>query len=188
MRRLTVLYDPQCGLCCRVHTWLLSQPKYLELAFLPVQSEEALYRYPKLNHAITLKDVTVIGDDGAVYWGAKAWLMCLWALRNYREWSLTALLAELLPTVRRVVSMISQNRHQTGGGGQTATEGFRDERNQTRVGQKQARGSRPGPSYWRRPWSFSGSGGTKRPRCEQSPSAQVSRWATLTTTSALRST
>ena len=117
MRRLTVLYDPQCGLCCRVHTWLLSQPKYVELAFLPIQSEEALYQYPKLNHAITLKDVTVIGDDGAVYWGAKAWLMCLWALRNYREWSLRLNSPELLPTARRVVSMISQNRHKLEGVG-----------------------------------------------------------------------
>lgn len=117
MRQLTVLYDPQCGLCCRAHAWLLNQPKYIELTFVPVNSEEAHYRYPKLNHTLTVKDVTVISDEGAVYWGAKAWLMCLWALRNYREWSFRLSSPELLPTARRVVSMISQNRHKLEGVG-----------------------------------------------------------------------
>jgi predicted DCC family thiol-disulfide oxidoreductase YuxK len=117
VRELTVLYDPQCGLCCRVHAWLSNQPKYVELAFVPVASEEARLRYPTLNHALTLKDVTVISDDGAVYWGAKAWLMCLWALRNYREWSFRLSSPDLLPTTRRVVSMISQNRRRLDGVG-----------------------------------------------------------------------
>jgi hypothetical protein len=83
----------------------------VELVFVPVKTEEALFRYPQLNHTLTLKDVTVIGDDGGVYWGAKAWLMCLWALRQYREWSYRLSTPELLPTARRVVSMISQNRY-----------------------------------------------------------------------------
>lgn len=117
MRRLTVLYDPECGLCRRVHSWLLNQPKYVELAFVAVNSEEAHHRYPELNHDLTIKDVTVIGDEGAVYWGAKAWLMCLWALRNYREWSFRLSSPELLPTARRVVSTISQNRHKLEGVG-----------------------------------------------------------------------
>ncbi|HSE98575.1 MAG TPA: DUF393 domain-containing protein [Blastocatellia bacterium] len=117
MRQLTVLYDPECGLCCRARAWLLNQPKYVELAFVPVASEEAHIRYPALNHALTRKDVTVISDEGAVYWGAKAWVMCLWALRNYREWSFRLSSPELLPTARRVVSMISQNRHRLEGVG-----------------------------------------------------------------------
>ncbi|HJQ69010.1 MAG TPA: DUF393 domain-containing protein [Blastocatellia bacterium] len=117
MRQLTVLYDPQCGLCRRAQGWLSVQPKYVELAFVPVNSEQARSRYPKLNHAMTAKDVTVISDEGAVYWGAKAWLMCLWALRNYREWSFRLSSPELLPTARRVVSMISQNRHKLEGVG-----------------------------------------------------------------------
>ena len=117
MRQLTVLYDPQCGLCRRVHSWLVQQPKYVEMIFVPVASEEAYYRYPLLNHALTMKDVTVISDEGAVYWGAKAWLMCLWALHRYREWSLRLSSPELLPTARRVISMISQNRQHLDGMG-----------------------------------------------------------------------
>ncbi|HYL97672.1 MAG TPA: DCC1-like thiol-disulfide oxidoreductase family protein [Blastocatellia bacterium] len=111
MRQLTVIYDSQCGLCSRVQAWLLNQPKFVDLIFVPVNSEEAHYRYPQLNHAMTAKDVTVISDGGGVYWGPKAWLMCLWALKSYREWSFRLSSPELLPTTRRVVAMISQNRH-----------------------------------------------------------------------------
>jgi len=115
MRQLTVLYDPECGLCRRVREWLIEQPKYVELVFVAVKSEEALFKYPQLDHGLTQKDVTVIGDDGGVYWGAKAWLMCLWALRQYREWSYRLSTPELLPTARRVVSMISQHRYRLEG-------------------------------------------------------------------------
>lgn len=112
MRELTVLYDPNCGLCKRAQAWLITKPKYVELVFVPASSEEARWRYPQLNHDLTLNDLTVIGDDGAVFCGPKAWLMCLWALRQYREWSLRLSSPELLPTAKRVISMISQNRYQ----------------------------------------------------------------------------
>ena len=112
MRALMVLYDPECGLCGRVHGWLAEQPKLVELIFVPVNSEEAWCRFPQLNHALTTKDLTVIGDQGAVYFGPKAWLMVLWALCRYRDWSYRLATPELLPTTRRVVSLISQNRYQ----------------------------------------------------------------------------
>jgi hypothetical protein len=53
----------------------------------------------------------VIGDNGAVYFGPKAWLMVLWALTRYRDWSYRLAAPELLPTTKRVVSLISQNRY-----------------------------------------------------------------------------
>jgi len=112
---LTVLYDPECGLCRRAHEWLAEQSKIVELNFVPCASEEAHERYPQLNHDLTKKDLTVIGDDnGAVYFGPKAWLMVLWALAKYRDWSYRLATPELLPTTKRVVSLISQNRYQIG--------------------------------------------------------------------------
>jgi predicted DCC family thiol-disulfide oxidoreductase YuxK len=114
MLALTVLYDPECGLCRRAHEWLAEQPKIVELIFVPCASEEARKRYPKLNHALTKKDLTVVGDDGAVYFGPKAWLMVLWALTRYRDWAYRLSAPELLPTTKRVVSVISQNRYQIG--------------------------------------------------------------------------
>lgn len=112
MSALTVLYDPTCGLCRRAHEWLAQQRKLVELVFVPCKSEEARRRFPQLDHDLTAKDLTVIGDHGAVYMGPKAWLMVLWALTQYREWAYRLSTPELLPTTRRVVSVISQNRYQ----------------------------------------------------------------------------
>ena len=114
MFALTVLYDPECGLCRRSHAWLIEQSKLLELNFVPCASDEARQRFPQLNHDLTKNDLTVIGDNGAVYFGPKAWLMVLWALTRYREWSYRLASPELLPTTKRVVSAISQNRYQLG--------------------------------------------------------------------------
>ena len=109
---LTVLYDPSCGLCRRVHDWLTDLPKLVELELVPIKSDEARRRFPTLNHELTSNDLTVISDEGAVYLGPKAWIMVLWALSGYREWSYRLSSPELLPTARRVVSMISQHRYQ----------------------------------------------------------------------------
>jgi predicted DCC family thiol-disulfide oxidoreductase YuxK len=115
MLSLTVLYDPECGLCRRAHAWLADQSKIVELNFVPCASEEARQRYPQLNHDLTRKDLTVVGDEnGAVFFGPKAWLMVLWALTRYRDWSYRLASPELLPTTKRVVSLISQNRYQIG--------------------------------------------------------------------------
>ena len=112
MASLTVLYDSECGLCRRAHEWLAQQPKLIELVFVPCASEQARRRYPDLNHELTKSDLTVIDDRGAVYFGPKAWLMVLWSLTRYREWSYRLASPELLPTTRRVVSLISQHRYQ----------------------------------------------------------------------------
>ena len=109
---LTVLYDPSCGLCRRVHDWLTDLPKLVELEFVPIKSGEARRRFPSLNHELTSNDLTVISNEGAVYLGPKAWIMVLWALSGYREWSYRLSSPELLPTTRRIVSMISQHRYQ----------------------------------------------------------------------------
>lgn len=114
MTSLIVLYDPDCGLCRRVHEWLVEQPRLIELKLIPIKSEEARQRFPQLNHEMTSKDLTVISDNGALYFGPKAWLMVLWALASYREWSYRLASPELLPTTRRVVSLISQHRYQIG--------------------------------------------------------------------------
>jgi len=112
MPTLTVLYDPNCGLCRRVHEWLEEQPKLVHLLLVPVKSDEARSRFPMLDHEPTVNDLTVISDEGAVYFGPKAWLMVLWALCRYREWSYRLASPELLPTTRRVVSLISERRYQ----------------------------------------------------------------------------
>jgi predicted DCC family thiol-disulfide oxidoreductase YuxK len=114
MSKLTVLYDPDCGLCRRAHDWLSEQAKIVELNFVPCASDEARRRYPRLDHELTKTDLTVIDSSGAVYFGSKAWLMVLWSLSAYREWAYRLSSPELLPTTKRVVSAVSQNRYQIG--------------------------------------------------------------------------
>ncbi len=112
MLTLTLLYDPECGLCRRLHGWLADQPKLVELKMIPIKTAAARRRYPQLNHELTAEDLTAISDQGAVYFGPKAWLMVLWTLCRYHDWSYRLASPELLPTTRRVVSLVSQHRYQ----------------------------------------------------------------------------
>ncbi|MFG2678536.1 thiol-disulfide oxidoreductase DCC family protein [Streptomyces sp. NPDC048392] len=85
VRRLTVLYDAECPLCTHVRDWLLRQPRLVPLELVPAASDDARRRFPGLDHAATLGEVTVVGDAGQVYRGAAAWVVVLWALRGYRR-------------------------------------------------------------------------------------------------------
>ncbi len=87
VRRLTVLYDARCPLCSFVRDWLVRQRQLVPLDLVPVGSDEARRRFPLLDHAATLEEITVVGDGGQVYRGAGAWVVCLWALAKYRPLS-----------------------------------------------------------------------------------------------------
>lgn len=84
IRRLTVLYDADCPLCVHIRHWLLGQRQLVPLRLLPAGSQEAQQRYPQLDHAATLREITVIGDTGQVWTGTDAFIVCLWALMEHR--------------------------------------------------------------------------------------------------------
>lgn len=84
VRRLTVLYDAECGLCSFLRDWLVRQPQLVPLELLPAASAEARRRFPGLDHGATLDEITVVGDAGQVYQGTAAWIVTLWALREHR--------------------------------------------------------------------------------------------------------
>lgn len=81
---LTVLYDDQCPLCRTFSGWLERQPLLVPLDLVPAGSEAARQRFPGLDHARTLEEVTVVSDAGEVWLGAHAWVMCLWATATHR--------------------------------------------------------------------------------------------------------
>ncbi|MDN3295946.1 DCC1-like thiol-disulfide oxidoreductase family protein [Streptomyces ficellus] len=85
VKRLTVLYDAQCPLCVHLRHWLLRQRQLIPLDLVPAASQEALRRFPHLDHRATLKEITVVGDAGQVYRSTAAWIVCLWALAEYRS-------------------------------------------------------------------------------------------------------
>lgn len=114
MKTLTILYDADCRLCSRIKEWLQTQLKYVDLDFIAAGSEAARSRYPQLNHAATLKELTVVSDEGNYYRGAKGWLMCLWALREYRGWAIRLSSPEMMPLARRLVVKVSSLRFRFG--------------------------------------------------------------------------
>jgi len=87
VRRLTVLYDQGCPLCRHVRGWLERQRKLVPLEFVPAGTPQARQRFPALDHARTLREITVVGDTGQVYEGAAAWVVVLWALHAFRPMS-----------------------------------------------------------------------------------------------------
>jgi predicted DCC family thiol-disulfide oxidoreductase YuxK len=87
MERLTVLYDAGCGLCTSARRWLERQPAFVPLEFVPAGSAEARGRFPGLPHPDPPEELVVVDDEGGVYRGDAAWILCLYALEEYREWS-----------------------------------------------------------------------------------------------------
>lgn len=110
MNTLTIFYDARCGLCSQFRRWMLEQPAYVRLNFMPYDSPQALKLCPELPRLRADQEVVVLGDDGSLWQGAAAWVTCLWALREYREWSLRLATPGMLGIARKVVHWISGNR------------------------------------------------------------------------------
>lgn len=109
MKRLTVIYDASCGFCVRCRDWLAQQPSWVELELLWSGSPEVARRFPGLAGPGPA-ELLAVSDEGEVWAGSSAWLVCLWALRGWREWSLELATPELLPFARRAFEVISASR------------------------------------------------------------------------------
>ena len=109
----TVLFDEGCPICRTARRWLAGRAQLVPLTFLPAGSTEARARFPELDHAATLRDLTVIADDGAYYVGDGAWLACLWALADYRATAERLSSPRLLPAARRIIKAASAVREAT---------------------------------------------------------------------------
>ena len=97
---LTVLYDAGCPLCRRFRDWLAEQPCLVPLDLVPAGSEEARRRFPALDHGRTQQEITVVGDDGAVWTKEHAWVMCLWATAAHRGLAERLARPHLMPVAR----------------------------------------------------------------------------------------
>lgn len=110
MNTLTIFYDARCGLCSRFRRWMMEQPAYVRLDFIPYDSPQATKCCPELSVLRADQEIVVMGDDGSLWQGAAAWVTCLWALCEYREWSLRLASPGMQQIARRVVHWISSNR------------------------------------------------------------------------------
>ena len=109
----TVLYDEGCPICRAAHRWLAGRHQLVPLEFVPAGSAAARARFPGLDHAATLRDLTVIADDGSLYVGDGAWVACLWALADHRATAERISSPALLPAARRIIAAASAIREST---------------------------------------------------------------------------
>jgi predicted DCC family thiol-disulfide oxidoreductase YuxK len=110
MQGLMVLYDAQCGLCRRFRDWLEAQRParnsdgvVVRLGFVAAGSATARRLYPTLDHEATLREVTVVADDGSVYVGDRAWIVCLWATAEHRHTAVRLARPAMRPVAKAMV-------------------------------------------------------------------------------------
>ncbi|MGB6219918.1 thiol-disulfide oxidoreductase DCC family protein [Haloferula sp.] len=110
MRTLTIFYDPSCGLCCQFREWLERQALWVATEFIGFQTPEAADRFPQILEVGAAKNCVVLADDGRWWQGADAWIVCLWATREFRLWSHRLAGPVFKPVLGSVVHLISGNR------------------------------------------------------------------------------
>jgi predicted DCC family thiol-disulfide oxidoreductase YuxK len=106
MKTLYVLYDSRCGLCTEVRDWLRKQPAHVELSLLASNSEYVRRTFPGLPN----EELAVVSDDGRVWLGDNAFVVCLWALRGYRQWARRLSSPIVRPMARQAFEAVSRNR------------------------------------------------------------------------------
>lgn len=110
MKKLFVFYDADCSLCQRCRAWACEQPAYVPIEFWPSGASVTREAFPDLDRYEPAKALVVFTDEGAVYRGTNAWLLILWALRNWREWSIRLTQPAWRPFVQKFWNWISANR------------------------------------------------------------------------------
>jgi predicted DCC family thiol-disulfide oxidoreductase YuxK len=105
---LFIYYDNQCGLCTWARGWLLRQPAWVRLHLVPKDSPKAREYFA--GNGIDSGELTVVSNEGAVYQGHRAWLMCLYALRAYHRLARRLASPLLLPFARQAFELVSKNR------------------------------------------------------------------------------
>jgi predicted DCC family thiol-disulfide oxidoreductase YuxK len=76
MKCLHVLFDAECAMCLRCRDWLSRQCAYVPLSFIPLQAPDLHRVFPGIEPLRPNEQLLVVGDNGAVYRGAHAWIIC----------------------------------------------------------------------------------------------------------------
>jgi len=108
--RLYVLYDTSCGLCSTIVQWMSNQSASCDFRFVGAGSDEARRLFPEMPNPARPQELVVISDDGSVYRGESAYIMCLYALDAYRTLAMRLARPSFRPLARRVLTMLSSNR------------------------------------------------------------------------------
>ena len=102
---LVVWFDGDCGFCRRVASWLQRQQTLVPVQLVAAQS--ARVAGCPIGLESLLARLTVTASDGAVYRGTNAWIVVLWALRDYRALSLRFAMPRWRPWAERLFGAIT---------------------------------------------------------------------------------
>ena len=108
MTKLFVLYDPHCGLCEAIRGWMLDQRSSFQIDIIASGSERARTLFPDIES--NPDELIVVDDEGLIYRGDSAFIICLYALDAYRPWAYRLSSPILRPFARRAFEMLSKNR------------------------------------------------------------------------------
>ncbi len=103
---VTILYDVSCGLCTGTKEWIAQQIPAVGIRFVASGSAEALRKFPQLPDG----ELAVVADTGEVWLGDNAWIVCLWALHEYRDFAFRLSNPLLLTMAREAFAAVSRRR------------------------------------------------------------------------------
>lgn len=107
-KALTVVFDPHCALCRRCRDWMLTQAAYIPIRFVPCTVEEARSRFGAIPWLGT--ELVVLSEADDIWVGPAAFLVCLWALEEWREWSFQLAGPAFAPLAERFFRGVSAHR------------------------------------------------------------------------------
>lgn len=88
MQSLTIYYDDQCAMCVRCRAWMEDQPALVSLRFVSCHSSDAA-RLRAGGIEQVGRELVVVDDEGHVWIGPSAFIVCLWALLELRDLAIT---------------------------------------------------------------------------------------------------
>jgi predicted DCC family thiol-disulfide oxidoreductase YuxK len=97
-------------MCRSIRVWLAQQPSFVPLVFIPLHDEYLEMRFPGVGKLCPADELVVIADSGEIWRGVNAWIITLWALREYRTWSQRIATPLLKPFAKRICQGVSKNR------------------------------------------------------------------------------
>jgi len=103
---ISVLYDAACGLCTFAKDWISRQSSLVGVKFVAAGSTEAKRAFPQ----VPAGELAVVADTGEVWLGNHAWIVCLWALRDYRGLAFRLTSPALSLMAREAFAAVSRNR------------------------------------------------------------------------------
>lgn len=112
IQKLTLLYDSNCPLCVRCQLWIAAQPSFVEIECISTNSLTTHQRYSDVPWIGD--ELVIVADTGEVWAGSAAFLVALWALRDWRHWSFRLSGSMLGPWAERFFLQISKKRHWLG--------------------------------------------------------------------------